>query len=548
MGHVAAWVGAPTWKIGLDNLGTQQPCVLIYSALLPGITNVTDRAWHYGFYVWFIRAFEKRFPDASEKEFRIALRKADCLATLISARHAIVSGDDGRDDRRHGHAFPGRAKLVPAAKELTEGGMLHLDVFADADEGNANRYFKAPLGGLGQYYFGVLRDEYRVLDGDRRGGARYTNEIGLPLAEAFADGLDEAMFMSVVDSGEVTLTNLDAMSAFCPCAMQDGHRETARTHLVNMIMSRSEPRTLTEVSRRLSMGLALDFLANTDGTKGADEPKAFLAACYSGALPTGSLWNVAGGLDEVRALWGLYLRNEMLSLAWEAIFKTALDAVDGVRGLHSIRQAATWCLDHPIFDEALTTFGHEGFDPAVLAETASLPPLTAWDDPNHELALWRKLPRSRGADSAAMAMRLLVALVARHESMTNVYGALRLNAGALTDYPLTLDSLGKAAGGHWRGQDARGWLDTLISTALSTHQRVAIRKLGQSGDDTLMFRIGDDGMFVERRLEEAVETQPRLTQAFQLLRDLGLTAPSAEGHFPRPTAAGMMALEEIRHG
>jgi hypothetical protein len=39
-----AWVSPPQAIGGLDHLGTQAPCVLIYSQLLPGITNVTDRA------------------------------------------------------------------------------------------------------------------------------------------------------------------------------------------------------------------------------------------------------------------------------------------------------------------------------------------------------------------------------------------------------------------------------------------------------------------------------------------------------------------------
>jgi hypothetical protein len=163
MGHVAAWVGAPTCKTGLDNLGTQQPCVFIYSALLPGITNVTDRAWHYGFYPWFICAFERRHPEGSDAQFREALRRADCLATLVAARHAIVQGDDGVDDRRHGAAFPGRLKLVPAARMISEGGSLRLSDYTNSSDKNTLRYFKNGLGGLGQYYLGVLRDDYGAL-------------------------------------------------------------------------------------------------------------------------------------------------------------------------------------------------------------------------------------------------------------------------------------------------------------------------------------------------------------------------------------------------
>ena len=40
---VVGWLERPKDKVGLDNLGTQQPCVFIYTRLLPGVTNVTDR-------------------------------------------------------------------------------------------------------------------------------------------------------------------------------------------------------------------------------------------------------------------------------------------------------------------------------------------------------------------------------------------------------------------------------------------------------------------------------------------------------------------------
>jgi hypothetical protein len=111
----------------------------IYSALLPGITNVTDRAWLFGFYPWFIRAFERRRPDASEAEFRDWLRRADCLATLIGTRHAIVQGEDGRDDGRHGQAFPGRLRLVRAARSLSQGGSLLLSTYTEPSDGNELR-------------------------------------------------------------------------------------------------------------------------------------------------------------------------------------------------------------------------------------------------------------------------------------------------------------------------------------------------------------------------------------------------------------------------
>ncbi len=68
--------------------------------------------------------------------------------------------------------------------------------------------------------------------------------------------------------------------------------------------------------------------------------------------------------------------------------------------------------------------------------------------------------------------------------------------------------------------------------------------MGQSGEDTLMFRSGDLGFFVHRELERIVETQPRLRQALQILRDLGLTVWEPQ-RLPRLTSLGEALLQEL---
>jgi len=163
MRQTIGWLERPLKKIGLDNLGAQQPCVTIYTRLLPGITNVTDRAAYFGFYPWFIRTFETRHPDASEVQFRETLRLADCLMTLVAERHAIATGED---IARHSATCPGRLTLGPVVRELQPGQTAELARYADRSDSNPTRYFKNPLGGLGQYYLGPLRDEYTVLNGD----------------------------------------------------------------------------------------------------------------------------------------------------------------------------------------------------------------------------------------------------------------------------------------------------------------------------------------------------------------------------------------------
>lgn len=94
MDIATTWVRAPESKTGLDHLSAQAPCISIYAQLLPGITNVTDRARYYSLYPWLIWSFDKRFLEADANEFEQIFRRADCLLTLIAERHARITDHD----------------------------------------------------------------------------------------------------------------------------------------------------------------------------------------------------------------------------------------------------------------------------------------------------------------------------------------------------------------------------------------------------------------------------------------------------------------------
>lgn len=165
----SGWVKPPQQITGLDHLAVQAPCTELYGRLLPGITNVTDRARYYTFYPWVIWSFDKRGWRRFDEEFVARFRRADCLFTLVAIRHARVSGGAYED---HAGAAVGSGKLAEAEKRLDESTEIRLDEFATR-EGGASRYFKNKMGGLGQYYIGVLR-ELRILSGDSSGGPKYT--------------------------------------------------------------------------------------------------------------------------------------------------------------------------------------------------------------------------------------------------------------------------------------------------------------------------------------------------------------------------------------
>ncbi|MBE3724345.1 hypothetical protein HJ192_04705 [Vibrio parahaemolyticus] len=147
---VTAWVKPPTQIGGLDHLGVQAPCINIYSRLLPGITNVTDRARYYSFYPWLIWALEQNGYSRYDDEFINAFRKADGLFTLIAHRHANVCGDH---QDVHAMSTVGSVNLSKVISAIADGHQVILSDYSNKDSGK-QQYFKNKLGGLGQYYLG----------------------------------------------------------------------------------------------------------------------------------------------------------------------------------------------------------------------------------------------------------------------------------------------------------------------------------------------------------------------------------------------------------
>ena len=312
------WVEPAKPIRGLDHLGVQAPCIALYQQLLPGITNVTDRARYYSFHPWLIRCFEERYRDHSLDEFRRVLRRAECLFALIAIRHARVVADG--DDGRHGAGMVGRLSLLRIPEDAK---IINLDEHA-ALEGT-NRYFLNKLGGLGQYYFGPLRD-LRVLDYASEGDTNlpgYDKVRGAALADAFGAGLPQDDFFRLLEKPKIRWSDLDELSDFCPCGLL--RRTAERTILLDLFFARSDAHKSPEASsRRASLALVLDLLNRTSSLEGYNPEGVFRAAAYARALPDGTPWDVATSLTAAQRGWGTYQRNELLSLALASTIRSGL--------------------------------------------------------------------------------------------------------------------------------------------------------------------------------------------------------------------------------
>jgi len=523
------WVQPPHETGGLDHLGVRAPIIHIYGELLPGITNVTDRARYYTFYPWLIWQLDQYGHRILDKAARTLIRRADCLFTLIGERHANQSST--RD--LHALGTVGNSTLGSAAQALRVGQTLELDTYALEDP-SPTRYFKNRLGGLGQYYVGSLRDVL-LLDGDATSGLRYTRERGLLLAQSLAARVDGTRFWRCVQGGVVTAADLDALHTFCPCQLAEASLE--RDHLAEVFFSLDDqPRDEAGPIRRQTLRLFLELAMALEKAEKPFEVAQFRGVIYGGTLPGGANWQPRSALESIRQYWATYVSNEILSLGLQGAFYSVLAARLSEPGafpaLHG-RALAEWYLSTKAVRSAIKSLSGGTFRDFVAETRESLPPLTAWEDPGHELAMATRIAElghqtvseTELAEITVTAACLLASLAVRLESAPDPYLQLTFPQGYFEYFPLNLRSFRLAAGGRWRDMGLRDWLVCILDEwGISAHIRVALRKLRNQSQATFQVRPTDHGLLVLGAPTPEFSS-PRFRQGRQMLIDIGALVP-----------------------
>ena len=533
------WVEPAKPIRGLDHLGVQAPCVALYSQLLPGITNVTDRARYYSFNPWLIRSFEMRYRDHSINEFQRVLRRAECLIALIAIRHARVV-DDG-DEGRHGARMVGRSSLLRISENEES---IILDDYAGLE--GPGRYFKNRLGGLGQYYIGPLRD-LRVLDytsGQNRSLPGYDTVRGAALADAFGSGVPEDAFFNVLEGASFRWADLDALQGFCPCHLSCNGPE--RDELLDLFFARSDRhRSPESPNRQASLALILDLVSRSTRPSGYPWDGVFLASAYSQTLPDGRPWKVHPSLARAQGGWATYELNELLSLALQALFAAVLRAVerDKLGRLQSAREAGAVCSD---LLRSTVGFLNLRLTDVIRDLSSSLPPLSAWTDEAHEIRRsWRILSAGAKLERPSALVEegtmVLLTLLARGID-ANPYAEFEIEPDHFDAREIHLLSFRHALESTWSDMTVEQWVRWLaVHWGIQRHLGVALRKL--RGDKRDSFRIRPlEQEFRVIEVPSPAATVPRLDNAIRILRDLDLIELDDAG-WPRLTNAGRGELE-----
>jgi hypothetical protein len=530
----------------LDHLGVQAPCINLYGRLLPGITNVTDRARYYSFYPWLIWAFDQQGIVRYDDDFVDLFRRADCLFSMIAERHAYIQGD-AYD--QHAAGMVGANTLAAAVHKLGTADTIKLSDYAHRRE-DGTRYFKNKLGGLGQYYLGVLR-ELCIIDGDNRTGIKYTRQVGQPIAEHMDGGIDRKGFIEALHTDVLGPADLDALAAFCPCQLAASGPELEI--LGDLFFVRSLFYDVAALPRRRSLQSLL-FLADALSTSDQRISESVFRACtYTGCLPDGRPWEVPEFLERNRRLWALYSRNELLAVAVQGLFFVLLDAYEesGLRFAagHGLVQ---WFLTTSSAVSAMQEFGADSTFSALVRQTnAWLPALSDWGNQDHEMPLaesiigwsWESSSEQNRNTILIASIRILLALAARTGPEKAGYEGVEFHDDYFHYYPINLQSFQFYSRNLWSTltfTQFLGWL--LEHWGIEVHLRVALRKLRGQSQSTFRIRPSDRGLEVIEP-PGAVHTRPRFKQALTILKDLGsLAEDSSERWVPSDLGRDVMGM------
>ena len=545
------WLSPPRSIKGQDQLGSQAPCEMTYSQLLPGITNVTERARYFSFYTWVIWSFDHRLKNLGPEDYVEHFRRADCLYTLIAAHEASSS-----NYQRPAERMVGRLKLSPAVGRLKENGSLRLSDYATLED-NGSRYFQNELGGLGQYYAGPLMELGLCKRASTGPWIQYSKRSGNSLAEAVQESLPASEFWDAVEKDLITAETLTRLYEFAPRRILTGSAE--HLQLLDMMLGRDQTSNETKsgsgtAERRKTLGLILHLAREIAETEESSLHEwVFRPAVYASALPGGAVWTVPPLLQKTRNLWALYERNDLLSIGCQAIFCACLftietEAGDG-RVYQSVEAFARSYSKALVSDAALASLDAETFGALVERVRHSGPAIENFENPLHEFRLelqlhdlWRSTSDMKALISSAV--RLLGTLAARENYIQAGYGNLAIASANLSPYPINLESFGARAI-RWQSMSLADTLRDLIEWVLNAHLSVALRKLAQTRSSSFHLRPTEHGLQVVNGIPNPARTLPRLTQAMRILEDLCALEEVGEDQLIKITPLGEQLLEDI---
>ncbi|CAN5257814.1 hypothetical protein BH09PSE3_BH09PSE3_12210 [soil metagenome] len=486
MTYIADWTKPGSFSAGRDPLGFQAASVRLYTSLVPGLTNVTNRLRYYSFYCWVVWQFEQIHHTTKEDKWIEFIRRCEAAIAL-----ACQIGDAPNAFGMAGSDW-GRLEAADSSKKT-------FDLIKPTDRpGEDGQYLKAKYGNFGQFYTASML-EMRLIDNvsDRVYGV--TINAGKVLAEAVQEEHPEAciLLLKVVKAGRISRSDCEVISGALHPSYLKPNSEEAR--LLKVFLQGARADDPTADARRTSLR---NLLAVVSDGKGDFNLRRELYT-QRGQLEAASQseQNLTG--------WRAYFLNEFCHIALEVWLNAIVGLSNRVTEPTSVEELAAGLAALAVTDGEASTE-----DVAAALASHSL-------EEDHDLgasllavASVKKMP---DVTAIASCTKLILSLWHRWRGASEVRKALSLATAE-----------GRSAEGIFRFLDlhplgnARTTVAKLIKKfVVSNHLTIAGQKLATGGRFTYRFTL-DDGCLVDGELSEYTYTEPRIENLLTFSYDAGL--------------------------
>lgn len=303
---------------GLDPLGLQVTSEAIYAAMLPGISNLTNRVRYYGFYCWLLDFYFKKEKKGNSKEQYRFIRRAELMIAIIM-----------QSQKKEVQQIAGSNFASYLLNTIEEN---YFDLAKGADRDNTEKvYWKYPSGAFGQYYYGAMQALSLVItaaneDGDIVYNISQPNPrqkvSGKQLADAFERTLTpqiKELFYNNIKKGKLFKSDIPELIKYYSIDIIDTKSDEWKLY-IEMFLDKDEPSQeveefITFHRRETILSLLKTAIKNDNNYDWYN----FLLACYHNKLGTSSLPE-----SETNIGWYCYQLNEYWQYSCGTIFWAVL--------------------------------------------------------------------------------------------------------------------------------------------------------------------------------------------------------------------------------
>lgn len=492
------WAQSGNFVRGRDPLGIQNSSVATYAALLPGLTNLTQRLRYYGMYAWLLHEYDKLPENHKYKqhynEQYTYIRRAELILAFLMARNfpevLSVAGSNFAHDN---------------LEQFEENGFFKIAEGADKKSDSKRRiYWKYSSGVLGQYYAGSLM-ALGIIE-QVSGFYHIKKGAGSELALAYLDSIGKdasALFLKRIAEGNLNVEDLETLE---PMSLSGDFEKNKEGEVyLSLLVGADRPEDSKKLEptyqRKQTLTKMLSLIYESDNVK---EWELLPYRCYEKNY---ALVGMPHNLAEYG--WYFYQLNEHVHFALETIFWALLTEMDkkqmSIAKFLDLRTKEVLAItgERNELADVLSKMKEQGTQSDVF-----------FDDIQEDL-------QSGETDQAiANAIDGLLWLYSENKDQLNhlkeyavQFDLHTKNGNALQVFSNQIES---------SMQDYFGdFVYKVIQNVLNSHSVIAYKKMG-AGEKNLLKFIIEDNILVHVETIEPNRTSPRLKTLHNFISDLHL--------------------------